>query len=405
MIHWVIHIVLLGILSLLFYRRFHADLPTWIYWTSLTLKLLAGIAVGLIFFHYYKMGDTILFFHEAVEISSLPLGEYLTTLFSPSTYATSNQPRVLFFTKFLSFFTLITGNSYWLSSMYLSIISFFATWYFVITAAKSMPANRPVIILSFLFLPTVVFWSSGILKDSLAFSALVFLVAIVVKRYFQHKIQLFDWLFAAVGLFLLFKVKHYLLISLILFIGILLFTNFMSMKSTKHRALAMVVAIVAFTATQFIHPYLRLERLNLTLYETNQAILAKSTDENKLSVVIDAPTFLAIAQATPIAMQTGLFRPSIFDHSTVWGWFHRIENTILALLFTMSIILLIRGRANVDIPIVFSGCLIIIILATLLALATPNFGTLVRYKNAFMPFIFLLCGILPYHHFTSKRAS
>ena len=142
MMYWVIHILIVGMISLLFYRQFHADFPGWIYWSSLLLKLAAGVVVGLIFFHHYEMGDTIVFFNEAVEISTLPLRDYLTNLVSPSTYETTHQPRVLFFVKFLSFFTLITGNSYWLSSLYLSLISYFSTWYFVITLSRLIPKKK-----------------------------------------------------------------------------------------------------------------------------------------------------------------------------------------------------------------------------------------------------------------------
>ena len=149
MIYWIIHILIVGMISLLFYRQFHADFPGWVYWSSLLLKLAAGVVVGLIFFHHYEMGDTIVFFNNAVEISSLPLSDYLATLVSPSTYETTHQPRVLFFTKFLSFFTLITGNSYWLSSIYLSLISFFSTWYFGLWYSCWWPFCLPRI-LSFL---------------------------------------------------------------------------------------------------------------------------------------------------------------------------------------------------------------------------------------------------------------
>ena len=69
MMYWVIHILIVGMISLLFYRQFHADFPGWIYWSSLLLKLAAGVVVGLIFFHHYEMGDTIVFFNEAVEIA------------------------------------------------------------------------------------------------------------------------------------------------------------------------------------------------------------------------------------------------------------------------------------------------------------------------------------------------
>lgn len=401
MIYWIIHIVILGSISMLFYQRFNAGFPLWIYLSGLILKLTAGISLGLIFYHYYQRGDTIVFFEEAKRVSELPFKEYFSTVFSPSNYTTSSHPRVLFFIKFLSFFTLITGNSYWISSLYLSIISFFSSWYFVISISRLFPSKKAVITFSFLFIPTIIFWSSGILKDTLAFSALLFMICTVLKIYANEKMKLLEWILSIISIFLLLKIKHYLLISFILFIGLLIFMKFIT-KSFKHKLIACIVVIGAIVSTQFVHPYLRFERLALTVHETNQTILKKSDEENRLNISIDSPTINDILKAVPSAIQIGLFRPAIFDRSTIWGWFHRIENSILTLLFVLSILLYFKLKPDIDWPLISSSIIAILILSTLLALATPNFGTLVRYKNAFLPFFFLLCSILPYKYFTEK---
>ena len=62
---------------------------------GLVTKLAAGLMVGWIFIYYYQSGDTISFFEEAKKMASLPMKEHLSQLFSSSSYATSDQPRVL----------------------------------------------------------------------------------------------------------------------------------------------------------------------------------------------------------------------------------------------------------------------------------------------------------------------
>lgn len=405
MIYWILHTIILSALATSFYRQFNFGFPTWMFITSLLLKLAAGIAVGWIFYNYYQRGDTIVFFEASKNIASLSIQDYFSTLFSPSNYSTTSQPRVLYFTKFLSFFTLITGDSYWISSLYLSMISFFATWYFVIHLAELYPSNKTAIIISFLFIPTVIFWSSGVLKDTLAFAGFVFAIGIAIKLYHKKKIVFTEWLVCLFAVFILYKVKHYLLISIIIFNGILLFSMLIKMSGLRSKVIAILFAIAAVVSTQFVHPYLKIDRLALTIYETNKAILEKTDIDNRLNISIDSPNIGGIIGAVPSAVQIGLFRPSIFDKSTIWGWFHRIENTLLMLLFVASILLCFKLKPQADWPLILSSSITILILATLLGLATPNFGTLVRYKNAFVPFLFLLCSILPYKYFIAKKLS
>ncbi len=402
MIYWIVNIAIIAIAAGLYYKQYNHGLSVWIFGSALIMKLIAGMMVGWIFYNYYQSGDTILFFEESKKIASLPWSEYVETLRAPSTYLTSNRPRVLFFTKLLSFFTLITGGSYWLASLYLSLISFLASWFLVTTLIRITPANKNPVIFCFFFIPTIVFWSSGILKDSITFGALLYLVAISIKVYYSKKVPLLEWLIACVALFVLFRVKHYILISFIVFAGLVVFTKLIKETNLVRRITAFSIGILAIVATQFVHPYLRFDRLALTVYETNQAILEKSDPINRLNLEIEKPALESIAKHIPMAVQIGLFRPSVFDHSTIWGWLHRLENLLLLFLFALSIILYFKIKPKIEVPLILSAVVTIILLATMLALSTPNFGTLVRYKNAFLPFFFLLCSILPYQYFTSK---
>jgi len=290
MIYWFVHIFILGTLAWLFYRKFHSGFSLWVYASALLMKLLAGIVVGLIFINYYQQGDTIVFFEKSQVIASLPFTEYLANLFSPSNYLTTGQPRVLFFTKFLSFFTLITGESYWISSLYLSTISFFSSWYLVVTLAKQYKHLKEVFIVCFLFIPTIVFWSSGILKDSLSFSALSYSVTLIIKLHKKDRVLIQEWLLSIIAIFMLYKVKHYLLIALILFVGLLIFCTLISKPKLSTKIVATVIMTAALLATQLIHPYLKFDRIALTIYENNHTILAKSDSENRLHIAIDAPT-------------------------------------------------------------------------------------------------------------------
>jgi len=364
-----------------------APFPTWVYWSALLLKVAAGIALGLIFHYYYQDGDTLTFF-EAVRTGA---------------QEHTREPRTEFFLSFLRPLVKVSGNSYWITTIYLSFLSFLGFWYAACTLSQSYNSYRWVIAVSFLWLPSVVFWSSGIIKDSLANAALAVAVSTVI---YWHKAKQINWrrlMLLALSVFILFKIKHYLLIAGIFFAGLLVALSLFKNISTKQRLIAILIFLVSLATTQYIHPYLQLHRLPQTLYENNQAILEKSKPDSRIDLAMNKPEWSEIVRAVPKALHIGLFRPSLFDSTPFWGWIHRLENFILAILLVMSAILLPLLRTKIDAPLIIASLGAILLLAILLPISTPNFGTLVRYKSAYLPYLFLLGGILPWQYLASQR--
>lgn len=402
MSYWLIHIPIISLLSYLFWKRFRSDFHPIVYWSGLCIKLAAGLMLGYIFGNYYSDGDTFLFFERATEIASLPFNEYVALLLNTSDYASTNQPRVLYFTKFLSFFSLISGGSYWISSLYLSQISFFASWYLIVKCYQVYPRYCSLATAIFLYLPTVVFWSSGILKDTLAFAAFAFLITIILLFYNRTKVPPITILLSIIAVFILWRIRHYLLIGIILFTGILFFLKLVRSSSMRIKWISVVTLLASFVMIQYVHPFLNLKRLPLTLFENNHAIIEKTETEDQLHLDIESPDWQSIIPVIPKAAKTGLFRPSLLDHTPYWGIFHQIENGLIILCLTLSTLIYLKTKPQIDWNLAISGFLVVLLLATMLALSTPNFGTLVRYKNAFIPFLALLSSVVPYRYFTKN---
>lgn len=403
MIYWFIHIVIIGLFAYLAYQLYSKEIPGFIYLSGLLLKLTAGLVLGWIFFTQYKSGDTISYYNQASNLSSLPLNEYLAILFKPSSYEITNQPRVLFFNKFLSFFLLITGGSYWISSLYLSLISFLCTCRFVEVVSKFFPTYKKWIFISFFFVPTIVFWSSGITKDCIAFGALLYVLSITLLFYFNHRPSFLDLLISLISIFILWRVRHYLLISFILFIGILMFIKLIRNSSRLNQLIAGIILISSMVLTQFVHPFLNLKALPQTFYINNKAIIDRTDEANRLDLAMQSPDWSSIIEVLPRAIKVGLFRPSIIDEVPLWGLFHQMENGMITLMMILSLLIFSRQKPKINWPIVIASITVILIMVTLLAISSPNFGTLVRYKNPFICFLFFLSGILPFQYFAIRR--
>lgn len=387
MINWVFHISFIAMLAFVAFRFVKADLPGWVFWASLIVKLAAGVVLGLIFYRYYGSGDTINFFEYAKNLEQ---------------FNEESQPRTQFFLFILKPIIAFSGESYWITSLYFSLISFLCFWYGTKVFSSFYPQLKWISAACFLFIPSIVFWSSGIIKDSLASASLIIAVVSSFKIYKKNKIQLLDILLILVSAFILLKIKHYLLIAFILFAGVLFTLMLFRKLSSLWRFASLIVIVAASFTTQFIHPYLEIDRIPWTLYQNNQAILEKSDSEDELNIELENETWQEVLSNVPKALHAGLFRPSLYDTTPIWGWIHRIENLMLTILIIMSLILSLKMKPHIDWSLFLASLIGILLLAIMLPLSTPNFGTLVRYKNAYMPYLFLISSILPYRYLTSK---
>jgi hypothetical protein len=115
----------------------------------------------------------------------------------------------------VSLFCLITFNNYWITSLYFSFASFCGAWILVKQIIGFSPSAKNVAMASFLFFPSVVFWSSGLIKESLAMASLFFLCSLFVKAWQRKTPGWIEYLFLIVSLWVLWNLKYYYLAVLV----------------------------------------------------------------------------------------------------------------------------------------------------------------------------------------------
>src|SRR5687768_1826823 len=65
----LLHLAIIGWISYLVSKQ--AQLPGKIFWPALAVKLLAGIALGLVYSGYYSAGDTWVYFKDGAVLAGL----------------------------------------------------------------------------------------------------------------------------------------------------------------------------------------------------------------------------------------------------------------------------------------------------------------------------------------------
>ncbi|MEQ9287516.1 MAG: hypothetical protein RIG77_11435 [Cyclobacteriaceae bacterium] len=365
-----------------------------IFLPALCFKIFCSVAFGLMYFFYFREGDTIGFYNQALDLAKLPLDTYLKEVFLTS--IPFDKRSVLPVVKITSLALLATGQNYWLAAVYFGLFSFAGAYYFIHQLVKAYPTIALPAIVSFLFVPSLVFWSSGILKETLVFGLIMFLAGFYLRFHFCRKFNYWHVVLAIFGGWLMVKLKYYIAavclpILLILFILSVLEKYEASGRlkpSSKYWIVALAAIGVVFLAINLQYN-LNPTRLFSVITANQQEVVEMSGHKNAIQYFDQTKSAWLVLPNLFIACFSGLFRPLFFDSIHLPQALAIIENLVVLVLFLASFRRKLSINAE-DKPLLFGALVYILILASLLAYSSPNFGALSRYKVYYMPFFLLL---------------
>lgn len=366
---------------------------------GLLLKIIAGVALGLIYKFYYHGGDTFQYFSDAEVIANYLLDHpanmfelYFNTSSIPEVtgqIAYFDQPRALFFAKIVSFFYLFTGGNYWITGAFLSLINFVATFMLVQEVNQRFPDIKTATAIAFYFVPSFVFWTSGLLKESLAIGALYILIALVIKMIRIQKYTDYPrWIAVLVSVLVLWQLKYfYAAIALPLLASFFLYSFVNQKKPVPIYVMFLMIVAGLFVATQ-LHYNLSLAHVKQVIYQ-NYLMGTEYSGTRALEYFQFDGGWLGFIINLPLATVFGVFRPLIFETSNFFQAVIGFENSLVLLLLVLGVYRY-GLRVNWRDPLLLITFLYIVTLDIALAFSTPNFGTLSRYKAGYWPFFILL---------------
>lgn len=370
------------------------------------MKVIAGIGIGLLYKFYYDGGDTFTFFYESVKLSSL-FREDISAFFQFVFYNEGvidqemiylGQPRALFFVKLLSFVNLITYDNYWLSSVFFSLFSFAGLLAFSRRLIALYPGREMAVLVSLLFFPSVVFWSSGIIKESVAVGAIGFLASSFLGYFFiQKKITLQGLILDALMVFLLWNSKYYYAGLLLLFmassgvtVGMIRKFSVLSKPVSYQIVLYFLVSVALLFAVSTLHPNFYLHRIPEVVLANYEAFIAGSAYEDVIHFADLSADWASIFLHSPQALVSGLFRPFVGESLQFVKILAGLENLIVLVLCITAFFQLPKQLTTRKRIILIGAIAYCIALSVFLALSAPNLGTLVRYKVGFLPVLLLI---------------
>lgn len=375
-----------------------------LYWIGLGVKTIGCISFGTIYILIFNTGDT-LYFHKSAltlyELSETSFSDYLNELLTPHHPIYKAEWRNELFSKILSTAYVATQGNYWLSALYLALFSYLCIWFLVRSIERHYTHLLVPAFIAFVLFPSPVFWSSGILKDTLVNGSLFYLAGLCIRYYHGDRFTFSQITVATVSLLLLFYLKFYLAALTGLLMALLawryLVITFVETKGVKV-TLTIIIIFTCVVAVSQANRNINLDRLPQSLYDNYKTIQDQSLPGETLHLDIE-PTYASLIYHSPSAMIAGLFRPFIWETDS-FKLLPGIENLFILLLFLVNLYYIKQLRPNLPgiLAIIFICCL-----ATALPMAAPNFGSLIRYKAVFQPFLLFLLLIRPYQFIVLKE--
>ena len=416
---YLLIILFIGLMIKLRYQKKHPEYKYFV--KGLLLKLVGVTAFCMVYLLYYGGGDTISYFKGSNAISNLLIQSFdagwdiLFNIDSPNNNIYSfnsgtgwppsymwNNKDTFIICRFTALFCCITNSSFFATSFLTACFSYLGIWKLYRLFNILYPGNAKILAYLMLFLPSLIFWGSGIMKDSYVLGSTCWItynfyhIMIIRKRIILH-ILIF-----ALNLFIILNTKAYVLLSLIP--GMLLWVNSEYLRNVKG-GLSKIVIIPFLIITIGIGGYYAISNLSklMGVYGDIDSTIekAKITQEDLLREEqygsnnynlgkIDG-SILGMVALAPVAIFTAIYRPLFWEIGSPIMVISVLENTILLI---MSLYLLLSVRPFKLIKIILSNPIILysfvfsLLFAFGVGIAGTNFGALVRYKVPLIPFYF-----------------
>jgi len=350
-----------------------------------------------------------------VELASRDFGSYLQVLFSDNTPETKSlftsdtgvpysymyyDNKTCMVLRMTSILLLAGFKSFLISSVLLSVLSYIGLWKIYKLLCSYYPELSKILCYAVLFVPSITFWGSGILKDTYTMAATGLITFSFHELFIKKRLRsVVNWFLFFLSVSILLSVKPYIFMTILpcLFIWLI----FERMEKTRN-ILVYGLASPIFLGILFGGMYLIFSGLGdvLSKFSLDQALetaqiiqndlqRAEEYGENYFNIGAFDGSLNSALRLSPAAIYAGLFRPQVFEARNIVMLISGIENLVL---LGLTLVILVRPGIRQVYRVVKSNsyikfCLIFcLMLAFIIGLTTANFGALVRFKIPIFPF-------------------
>lgn len=454
-IYYTLHILLLTAL-VFFWKKKLKNTPFEAYfYPALAVKMLACVGYGVVYYRLYKgEGDTFNYYRDVATLVQLFYDQpqnYIKLLFgqyySPDIHFTNDliwrETRMFVFVKICSIFQILIGNDYRMMAIYMSLLSFSGVWFLCQKLLLMFPTRKMEIAVAFLFLPSALMWSSGYSKESIVMWAFGVVIGKSIELFLGKKYHFWGyiWLILALGsgLFVLFLIKFYYVASLVPALLASLITYTLALQPTKGQEMPLfgfkkvflknfifIPTLYVFIfgllvlPLMYFYPAFWFQNLMFNIVYNHNSMYLQSAPEDLIHystrfgrgyINLDVSMW-NILYNSPNAFFSIVLRPFVWETGgNKLKLLAGVENFLLLLgifegIFYYFFIKNINPEVETEkkiipmhqIMFIVAIGVFVVVLYVLLALASPNLGSLSRYRVVGHSWVWfgVLCWISPY---------
>ncbi len=404
---------------------------------GLTAKVIGAMAVGFVYQFYYgggtPGGDTFNYFQQSGIVvdafADSPLigwkllwadGKYTLEIME---YASRiywfRSPTEFFIIKICAVLGLLTLHTYSATAVLFAAISYSGVWALYRSFNKFFPTLYKEFALATLFIPSVFFWGSGVLKDTVTLGALGWATWAIVRLFFEKKGLLVATAMLFLSLYTIYAIKIYIVLCFLP--AAILWVFLSNIEKVPSKLLRVVIApfVIAIACVLGYCAMLKVGEDSTRYSLDNMAQTAEIT-ARYLTYVGETQggsvytlgddydySLAGMLRKFPLAVNVTLFRPYLWEVRNPVMLLSALES--LAALWLTLLVIYQSGigqlfKNMLARPIVIFCLVFAIAFSFSVGISTYNFGSLVRYKIPMFPFYMAGLFILRFYAYDLKKS-
>jgi hypothetical protein len=383
---------------------------------ALTVRVVGALAIGFLYQLYYKGGDTFNFHthgsrHIWEAFMDSPIKGLQMVFGSTETeigiyeyssripfFHDSSSYTIIRIAGFIDVFTLSTYSA---TALFFAVFSFIGSWMMFLTFYRERPHLMKGIAFATLFVPSVFFWGSGLLKDTVTLACLGVSTYHIKEIFIHRRMNIVAIIIMLLSLYIIYAIKKYILLCFLPATILWIYSRYLtSIRSILTKIILfpfMLFFIVASSYLAIMKVGKDDARYNLSKIGETAKItaydIAYQTGRDAGSTYtlgkLDG-SIGGMLKLAPQAINVSLFRPYIWEVRNPLMVMSALESFTL-LLFTLYVIYknrasFLKSAFNPDVLFCF---VFSITFAFAVGISTFNFGTLSRYKIPLLTFYLL----------------
>ncbi len=410
-----IYLLLIYLCARYIQRKQVQSYPIYKWFTKgIMVKCFAAILMCVLYEFFYRGGDTLNYYYSSQVLANVfnkDPSMYFRLLFGEHNWETYcffdtntgwpfywKDDHGFFVVRLFSVLCILSFHSYIGTSLLLVGICYVGIWRLFLLFNYIFPNMDRQFAISLLFIPSVVFWGSGLMKDTITLSATGLFAAHFYSLFIQRRYNLLNVVYIALSVFLLIAIKPYILFALIP--GSTIWLSNERLARMKNKALRYILTPVML-AISMGAGYFLLTKMGSVLgaYSLDnvleKAVISNMDQKqayyggNSFDIGDFDPSVGGVTSKAHLAVFATLFRPMLIEARNPLMLISALENTYI-LLLTVFLVIRLKFfgffRVIGEKPLLLFSLLFSLFFAFSVGISVSNFGTLVRLKIPCIPF-------------------